>query len=107
MDGLTCSYNAMCRFSTVTMFARYCFRRYSSISKAADRVRSTTEKLTGHSEVLAAQELVRARRSELVRLRSRLSEGREGYEHVQQRIKALYARKTQVGELHHPLYSLA
>ena len=41
--------------------------------------------------------------SELVRLRSRLSEGREGYEHVQQSIKALYARKTQVGELHHPL----
>ena len=103
--ALTCSYYAMCRFSTVTMFARHYFRRYrySSISKAADRVRSTTEQLTGHSEVLAAQELVGARRSELVRLRSRLSEGREGYEHVQQSIKALYARKTQVGELHHPL----
>ena len=72
----------------------------SAIVRAVSRVRSTSEQLTGHSDVLLAQQLVRRRKEELREWRQKLTEATDSYEQVQGRLKGLYARKAQVYQDH-------
>lgn len=75
------------------------FRRYSSSSallRAVSRVKSASEELTGHSDVLQAQQTVRLKKEELREWREKLAEASESYEKVQGRLKGLYTRKAQV-----------
>lgn len=60
------------------------------------RVKRTSEELTGHSDVLQAQHLVKANKEELREWRQKLTEATDSYEQVQRRLKGLYARKAQV-----------
>ncbi len=71
-------------------------RGYASFARLAASLKASTENLTGHSEVLEAQKLVRTRREELQNGRERLSETAARYGAVQDKLKSLYARKTQV-----------
>ena len=73
--------------------------RYSSSSaliRAVSRVKSTSEELTGHSDVLQAQGIVKMKKEELREWRQRLAEATVSYELVQRRLKGLYTRKAQV-----------
>ena len=72
----------------------------SAIFRAVSRVKSTGEELTGHSDVLLAQQLVRTRKEELRGWRQKLTEATDSYEQVQRRLKGLYARKAQVYQDH-------
>lgn len=73
-----------------------CIRRYSTISRAITRLKNTSEQLTGHSDVLQAQQLVKQEKEDLRKLRHELAEAVSSYEDTQKRLKGLYARKTQV-----------
>lgn len=75
-------------------------RRYSTVSRGVTYLKSITEQLTGHSDVLVAQKLVKQRKEELRRWRNELQEVSTIYEEVQQRLKNLYTRKTQVYQEH-------
>lgn len=68
----------------------------SVISRAVSKVKQTSEELTGHSDVLQAQLLVRTRKEELREWRQKLAEFTDSYEQVQRRLKGLYTRKAQV-----------
>ena len=59
-------------------------------------MKRTSEVLTGHSDVLQAQHLVKANKEELREWRQKLTEATDSYEQVQRRLKGLYARKAQV-----------
>ncbi len=71
-------------------------RAYASIGRLATKLKSSTEDLTGHSEVLQAQRLVRSKKEELRSWRQDLLEASSMYNEVQDKLKRLYARKTQV-----------
>ena len=75
-------------------------RRHSTVSRAVTYLKSTTELLTGHSDVLEAQKRVKQRKEELRRGRNQLSETANSHEETQQKLKNLYARKTQVYQEH-------
>jgi len=75
-------------------------RRHSTVSRAVTYLKSTTELLTGHSDVLEAQKRVKQRKEELRRWRNQLSETANSHEETQQKLKNLYARKTQVYQEH-------
>ena len=75
-------------------------RRYSTVSRGVTYLKSITEQLTGHSDVLVVQKLVKQRKEELRRWRNELQEVSTTYEKVQQRLKNLYTRKTQVYQEH-------
>ena len=68
----------------------------SALFRAVSRVKSTSEELTGHSDVLQAQKMVRVKKEELREWRQKLAEATESYEQVQGRLKGLYTRKAQV-----------
>ena len=68
----------------------------SALFRAVSRVKSTSEELTGHSDVLQAQKMVRVKKEELREWRQRLAEATDSYEQVQRRLKGLYTRKAQV-----------
>lgn len=68
----------------------------SALYRAVSRVKSTSEELTGHSDVLHAQQMVRAKKEELREWRQKLAEATASYEQVQGRLKGLYTRKAQV-----------
>jgi hypothetical protein len=59
-------------------------------------VKNASEELTGHSDVLQAQQTVRVKKEELREWREKLAEASESYEHVQGKLKGLYTRKAQV-----------
>ena len=72
-------------------------RRYSTtFSRTVLSLKSTAEHLTGHSDVLRAQELVREQKAALQKWRNELHFARTSYESIQQDLRSLYARKTQV-----------
>ena len=75
-------------------------RRYSTVSRGVIHLKSITEQLTGHSDVLEAQKLVKQRKEELRRWRNELLAVSTSYEEVQQKLKNLYTRKTQVYQEH-------
>ena len=75
-------------------------RKYSTVSRGVIHLKSITEQLTGHSDVLEAQKLVKQRKEELRRWRNELQEVSTSYEEVQQKLKNLYTRKTQVYQEH-------
>ena len=68
----------------------------SALLRAMSRVKRSSEELTGHSDVLQAQQLVKAKKEELREWRQKLSNATDSYEQVQRRLKGLYARKAQV-----------
>ena len=68
----------------------------SALFKAVSKVKSTSEELTGHSDVLQAQQMVSVKKEELREWRQKLADATESYEHVQGRLKGLYTRKAQV-----------
>lgn len=70
-------------------------RRYSTLSRAVSHLKTATENLTGHSDVRLAQNLVREKKKELQMWRNKLLEKTRAYEQIQDRLKVLYARKTQ------------
>ncbi len=59
-------------------------------------MKNASEELTGHSDVLQAQQTVRVKKEELREWREKLAEANESYEHVQGKLKGLYTRKAQV-----------
>ena len=68
----------------------------SALFRAVSRVKTTSEELTGHSDVLQAQQMVRVKKEELREWRQKLADATESYEQVQGRLKGLYTRKAQV-----------
>lgn len=71
-------------------------RAYSTISRAVSRLKFTTEHLTGHSDVLAAQKLVADKKNELHQWRNKLAVATSSLEELQQKLKHLYVKKTQL-----------
>ena len=71
-------------------------RRYSTFSKAVTYLKNTGEQLTGHSDVLQAQQQVKTKKEDLRKFRLTLTQAVASYEDVQKKLKGLYARKTQV-----------
>ena len=71
-------------------------RAYSTISRAVSKLKFTTEHLTGHSDVLAAQKLVADKKDELRQWRNNLAIATSSLEELQQKLKSLYVNKTQV-----------
>ena len=71
-------------------------RTYSTISRAASKLKFTTEHLTGHSDVLEAQNLVAQKKNELRQWRSDLAIATSSLEELQQKLKNLYVKKTQL-----------
>lgn len=68
----------------------------SALFRAVSRVKTTSEELTGHSDVLQAQQMVRVKKEELREWRQKLADATESYEQAQRRLKGLYTRKAQV-----------
>ena len=59
-------------------------------------VRSTTEELTGQNEVTVAQAEVRGKREEMKTWRQRVADETTRHEEIQQRLRHVYAIKTQL-----------
>ena len=74
----------------------YRYSSTSALTRAISRIRSTSEKLTGQSDVLVAQQVVRAKKEELREWRQKLTQATTSYEEVQRRLKGLYTKKAQV-----------
>ena len=72
-------------------------RRYSGRpANLVSYVRNTTEELTGQSEVSLAQAEVRQKREELKTWRQQVSDATARHEEIQQRLRHVYAIKTQL-----------
>ena len=74
----------------------YRYSSTSALTRAISRIRSTSERLTGQSDVLVAQQAVRAKKEELREWRQKLTQATTSYEEVQRRLKGLYTKKAQV-----------
>ena len=72
-------------------------RWYSSkAQQTVSYMRRTTEELTGQADVSLAQKQVREKRNELKTWRQRVADATTRYEDVQQRLRHVYAMKTQL-----------
>lgn len=69
------------------------YKRLSTVSQTAFRVRSTADRLTGQDNVLASQLLVKQLKEDLKSCRNSLSDAREEYEVNQHQIRDHYTRK--------------
>ena len=85
--------------TTLPFFQLVLRREWSSSSKAAravSYVRKTTEKLSGQADVFSAQAHVREQREELKRWRHDVTDVAARHEDVQQKLRRVYAVKTQL-----------
>lgn len=74
-------------------------RSYSTKARApplVSAVRRTAEELTGQNEVSLAQAEVREKREELKRWRQKVTDATNHHENIQQRLRHVYAIKTQL-----------
>lgn len=95
---IPCQHGVWLELSDMAALCRTFWRCSSSsvLFRAVSRVKSTSEELTGHSDVLQAQQLVRLKKEELREWRQKLAEATESYEQVQGKLKGLYTKKAQV-----------